>query len=245
MIQDYTYGHITQKDLLIIFSRDLDREVFNTAVQSCRNPQLDMVQEGQPIPKNRWMRWDPESMTIQSAQEECQVQPTSSASDSSSSSDTIIYDLESLMDTESVDNDNSDQSGLPDINQLRDELAFPAWLSNSMASPPHDFVVPADYSPASPVYSPTSPAYSHRHSPITISDSDSEYGFIPAPNSDGPFTTRASDIFNLPNEDSDLENDGEVELINLVGNYKNRHRLPIQINGVYLFPQPTNMHDLT
>ena len=95
------------------------------------------------------------------------------------------------------------------------------------------------------MYSPTSPAYSPRHSPITISDSDSEHGFTPAQNSDGPFTTRASDIFNLPNEDSDLENDGEVELINLVGDYINRHRLPIQINGVYLFPQPTNMHDLT
>ena len=204
-----------------------------------------MVQEGQPILKNQWMRWDAESMADQSAQEECQVQPSSSASDSSSdTSDTIIYDLESLMDTESVNSDNSVQSGLPDINTLRAQLALPAWLSNSMASPPHDFVMLADYSPASPVYSSTSPAYSPRHSPITISDNDSEHGFTPAQNSDGPFTTRASDIFNLPNEDSDLENDGDVELISLVGDYINRHKLPIQISGMYLFPQPTNMHDL-
>ena len=142
------------------------------------------------------MRWNPESLAVQSAQKECQVQPTSSASDSSSSSssDTIIYNLEFLMDTESVDSDNSDQSGLPDISELRAELALPAWLSNSMASPPYDFVVPADYSPASPVYFHTSPAYSPRHSPITISDNDSEHGFTPAQNSDGPFTTRASDI---------------------------------------------------
>ena len=150
------------------------------------------------------------------------------------------------MDTESVnsDNDNSDQSGLPDINQLRAELALPAWCTNSMANPPHNFVMPANYTPASPIYSPTSPDYSPRHSPITISDTESEHGFTPAQNSDGPFSTRASDIFNLPNDDSDLENDGEVKLISLVGDYINRHKLPIQINGVYLFPQPNNIHNL-
>ena len=63
----------------------------------------------------------------------------------------------------------------------------------------------------------TSPDYNPRHSPISISDTKSEHGFTPVQNSDGPFHTRASDILNLPNDDSDLENDGEVGLINLVG----------------------------
>ena len=99
MTQDYTYGYITQKYLSIIFSRDMDREVFKCTVQLCRHPQLDMVQEGQPIAKNQWKRWDPESIAVRSAQEECQVQASSSASDNSSSSDTIIYDLDSLMNT--------------------------------------------------------------------------------------------------------------------------------------------------
>ena len=49
------------------------------------------------------MRWDPESVAIQSAQEEAQAQPTSSASESSS--DTELYELESVMDSQSGYND--------------------------------------------------------------------------------------------------------------------------------------------
>ena len=48
----------------------------------------------------------------------------------------------------------------------------------------------------------------------------------------------------MPNEDSDLELDREVELINMMGSYVNRNRIPIQINGVYIFPQSNNIHDL-
>ena len=203
MTSDYIHGHVTQKDHSFVFFRDLDREVFHSTFQICSYPQLDRVQEGQPIYKERWMRWDPESIAVQSAQGD-QDQPPSSAS-VADSEETELYDLESLMDTESVnsDNDNSDLFGLPDINQLRAELALPAWCTNSMASPPHDFVMPANYTPASPMYSPTSPDYRPRHSPITISDTESEHGFTPAQNSDGPFSTRASDIFNLPNDDFD------------------------------------------
>ena len=102
--------------------------------------------------------------------------------------------------------------------------------------------MPADYSPASPVYSPTSPAYSPRHSPITISDSDSEHGLTPVQISDGPITTRASDIFNLPNEDSDLENDGEVELINLVVNYINKQTQIAYSNQWGVFVSTTYYH---
>ena len=48
----------------------------------------------------------------------------------------------------------------------------------------------------------------------------------------------------MPNEDSDLELNREVELINMMGSYVNRNRIPIQINGVYIFPQSNNIHDL-
>ena len=195
------------------------------------------------------MRWDPESVAIQSAQEEVQDQPTNSASSSASeadSSDTEYYDLEALMDHQSVNYDNSVDSELTDIDDLRAELTPLAWQTNPPASPFHNIVMSANYRPATPVYSPTSPDYSPRHSPINInSDSEEEHGFTPAQNPDGPITPRASDIFDLTSEHSDLEHDGEVELISLVGDYVNMHKLPIQINGVYLFPKPTNMHNLT
>ena len=48
----------------------------------------------------------------------------------------------------------------------------------------------------------------------------------------------------MPNDDSDNELDREVELINMMGSYINRNRIPIQINGVYVFPQTNNIHDL-
>ena len=125
-------------------------------------------------------------MAIQSTPEEVQDQPTNSASSSASeadSSDTEIYDLEELMDSQSVNNDNSVESELPDIDDLRAELTLLAWQTNPPASPPHDFVMPANYRPATPVYSPASPAYSPRHSPINIGiDSEEEHGFTPAQN---------------------------------------------------------------
>ena len=49
----------------------------------------------------------------------------------------------------------------------------------------------------------------------------------------------------MPNEDSDLEQNEDVELISLIGDYVNRKKIPIQINGVNIFPQPTNIHNLT
>ena len=164
--------------------------------------------------------------------------PSGSASDSSS--DTVIYDLESAMDSQSVYNDIE----LPDIDDLRAELTPIAWQTNPPASPPDNFEVPDNYRPSTPIYSAASPAYSPRQSPIQI-DSDIEHGFTPVQNSDGPITTKASDIFDLPSDDSDLEHDGEVGLISLVGDYINRGKMPIQMNGVYIFPQPTNLRALT
>ena len=82
-------------------------------------------------------------------------------------------------------------------------------------------------------------------SPLTINkDSDSEHGNTP-PQNDGPIVTRGTEIFDLPNDDSDFELDREVELVNMMGSYINRNRIPIQINGVYIFPQSNNnIHDL-
>ena len=103
-----------------------------------------------------------------------------------------------------------------------------------------------NYRPATPIYSPTSPDYSPSQSPVyVISDSEEEYGFTPSHNSDGAITTRASDMFDLQNTDPDQEIDEEAELINLAGEYISRGKLPRKMHGVYLFPQPTNLHDLT
>ena len=142
-----------------------------------------------------------------------------------------------IVECESV---NNDMNVLPDINQLRAELNV---LGRS-DSPPPDFVMPTDYYPSTPRYSPiSSPAYSPSMSPINI-DSESEHGNTP-PQNDGPIITRGSEIFDLPNDDSDTELDREVELINMMGSYINRNRIPIQINGVYIFPQSNNnIHDL-
>ena len=132
---------------------------------------------------------------------------------------------------------------MPDINQLRAELT----ILGGSDSPPPNFVAPANHRPATPRYSPiSSPAYSPSQSPInTVTDSDSDHdlGNTP-PQNDGPIVTRASEIFDLPNEDSDIELDREVEPINMMGSYINRNRIPIQINGVYIFPQASNIHNL-
>ena len=106
--------------------------------------------------------------------------------------------------------------------------------------------MPTDYYPATPRYSPASPSFSPsvspNMSPLTVNtDNESEYDMTP-PQQDGPIITRAADIFTLPNEDSDQELDREVELINIMGSYINRNRLPLQINGVYIFPQTSNVH---
>ena len=53
-----------------------------------------------------------------------------------------------------------------------------------------------------------------------------------------------ADIFTLPTDDSDNDLDMEVELINMMSSYINRNRMPLQINGVYIFPQENNVHNL-
>ena len=56
--------------------------------------------------------------------------------------------------------------------------------------------------------------------------------------------TRVSEIFDLPNEDSDLKLDREVQLVHVMGSSVNRIEYPWSINGVCIFPQDNNMHDL-
>ena len=99
--------------------------------------------------------------------------------------------------------------------------------------------------PASPLYSPASPTEQDMSmSPITVNtDTESEHGFTP-PQQDGPIITRGADIFTLPDDDSDNDLDREVELINMMSSYINRNRMPLQINGVYIFPQENHVHNL-
>ena len=106
--------------------------------------------------------------------------------------------------------------------------------------------MPDKYRPVTPIYSPTSPDYSPSQSPVhVISDSEEQYGYTPSHNSSRAIITRASDMFDLQNTDSDQEIDGEAALISLVGEYINRGKLPREMHGVLLFPQPTNLNHLT
>ena len=72
------------------------------------------------------MKWDAESVAIQSASAEAQAQPSNSASDANSVSDTELYDLESLMKSQSggsVDNE------LPDMDGLRaEQTLLHSWI---------------------------------------------------------------------------------------------------------------------
>ena len=112
------------------------------------------------------------------------------------SDNTVLYDIDAdmildydIVGTESVNNDMNVLDELPDINQLRAELN----VLGGSDSPPPNFVMPTNYSPATPRYSPVaSPAYSPSMSPLTINiDSDSEHGNTP-PQNDGPIVTRGN-----------------------------------------------------
>ena len=197
-----------------------------------------MVQEGQYIPRDQWIHWDAETIAQLAAQEVQCIDTTSNCSES-----TIPYELDAdmisqnnieIVNTESINNGN-DLDELPDINQLRAELT----LLGGSDSPPPNIVMPTNYKPASPRYSPASPAYSPSQSPINI-DSDSDHGYTP-PQNDSPIVTGASEY--LICQMRTLEMDRQVQLINMMGAYVNRNRIPIQINGVYIFLQANNIHD--
>ena len=73
----------------------------------------------------------------------------------------IDYDT---VECESVNTNNNDLDELPDINQLRAELT----VLGGSDSPPPNFVVPTNYTPACPSYSPASPANSPSQTLILI-----------------------------------------------------------------------------
>ena len=111
--------------------------------------------------------------------------------------------------------------------------------------------VPADYVPASPIYSPyspTSPDYSPNYSPSMSPDpiaTNSVENLTPTTSSNGIISRRDCDMFDMSNSDSDQDLEGEAERISLVGDFLNRGKLPVKLHGVFIFPQPTHVHNLT
>ena len=81
-------------------------------------------------------------------------------------------------------------------------------------------------------------------SPVHV-DTDNSDNLTPPHNSDGAISTRDCEMFDLVNTDSDQEIEGEAETIPLVGDYINRGKLPVKMQGVFIFPQPAHVHNLT
>ena len=81
-------------------------------------------------------------------------------------------------------------------------------------------------------------------SPVHV-DTDNSDNLTPPHKSDGALTTRDCEMFDLENTDSDQENEGDAETISLVGDYINRGKLPVKMQGVFIFPQPAHVHNLT
>ena len=221
-------------------------------VQMCAFPQLDTIEEGQDKARQTWTRWDAEKSNHPSDVGAMDQAPNYSSASEDSGSDTEsdtgatidsdstkLSDLEVLLDSQSSGSDNE----LPDLEEMRAELAPRSQLTMSNMNL-DNVTVPGDSSPSSPRYSPTSPVYSPTPIPIDT-ENENEHGFTPPNNNNDPIITRAVDMFDLTNTDSDQELDEEVELINLVGDYINRGKMPIKLHGVYLFPQVTNLHEPT
>ena len=235
--------------------RNLDPAVFDCEVQVCTYKGMDRVQMDQGIDKTQWGHWDVQTIADkEAAKYHFDFANMISETESVQSDSTIPYDITSDMIIDcDIDLDSMNEQGvneipaLPDLETLRAELN----VLGGNESPPANFVMPDDYYLASPIYSPASPtvqsvSMSPTSSPITINidtDTESEHGFSP-PQQDGPIITRGDDIFTLPFDDSDTDLDREVELINMMHSYINRNRMPLQINGVYIFPQENNVHNL-
>ena len=212
-------------------------------------PHWTWCKKGQLIGRQEWTHWDaerPRELPVGGAHAF-----TSSGSDTESTEGNIDsdsdYDLESLMDTDVVsDVDSFDWENYPlpeNVQELRSQLLTPRGMSTSPVSSPsvhvHD-----NYRPATPIYSPTSPDYSPSMSPDHV-DTDSSENITPTASSDGVISTRDCDMFDMANSDSDQEIEGEAETISLVGDFLNRGKLPVKMHGVFVFPQPSHVHNLT
>ena len=154
----------------------------------------------------------------------------------------IGSDFESDKSAESVIDWENENESVPQ--NMDNSQLTPRGMSMSPANNVH---VPADYVPASPIYSPyspTSPDYSPSMSPLNI-DSDT-LETTPTTNSpDGIISRKDCDMFDMSNSDSDIDLEGEVETKSLVGEFINRGKLPEKLHGIFIFPQPTNTHNLT
>ena len=152
------------------------------------------------------------------------------------------YDLESLInENESSDLDWENYPVPDSVDDLSSELLTPRGISMSPVPSVH---VHDGYTPATPIYSPASPDYSPCMSPEPI-EIDSTDSMTPSPSTSGIIATRDCDMFDLTNCDSDQDTEGEAEIISLVGEILNRGKLPVKIHGVFVFPQPMYVHNLT
>ena len=119
----------------------------------CAFPQLDTTEEGQAIARQIWRRWDAEKSNHQSDVGAQDQAPNYSSANEDSGSDTEsdtgatvdsdsteLYDLETPMD---IDNE------LPDLDELRAELAARSWLTISNMNI-DNVNIPDNYSPSSP-----------------------------------------------------------------------------------------------
>ena len=134
--------------------RDLDHQVFHSEIQICTYPNMSMIQEGEAIPRDQWIQWDALSIAQLAAQE---VQGSDIDTASNCSENTILYDVNSdmiidydIVEYESVNTNNNDLDGLPNINQLRAELT----VLGGSDSPPPNFVVPTMHQQALDIQQP-------------------------------------------------------------------------------------------
>ena len=218
---------------------------------------LDQVQEGQMIGRQEWSQWDaeqPRELPVGGVQTfPNSVIGSDTESESSESIDGNIdsnseYDLESVMSSEG-DSFDWENYPIPDnMDELRAELLTPRGMSMSPVNT-SNVHVPADYMPASPIYSPyspTSPDYSPNNSPSMSPDPiDTDSSIAPSTSSNGIISTRDCDMFDMSNTDSDQDLEGEAETISLVGELLNQGKLPVKLHGIFIFPQPTHVHNLT
>ena len=218
------------------------------------SPHCYLVQEGQLIGREKWIHWDAEQPRelpvggVQTFPNSVIGSDTDSASTEGNIDSDSDYDLESLMSTEG---DSSDWENYPlpqNIDELRSQLLTPRGMSMSPVNTPNVHV-PADYMPASPIYSPyspTSPDYSPNYSPSMSPDPiETDSSITPNTGSNDIISTSDCDMFDMSNTDSDQELEGEAETISLVGDFLNRGILPVKLHGLFTFPQPTHVHNLT
>ena len=224
----------------------MESDTYQCVVQMCGFAGLDAVQEGQLIGRETWIQWDaerPREVPVGGVQTFTHyVIGSDTESDTESASTAGNIDSSSEYDLGS--DSESDMSVNWENESVQESVDNNVQLTPRGMSPVNHVHVPASpiYSP----YSPTSPDYSPSMSPINIdSDLDTEEITPATNNSDGVISRKDCDMFDMSNSDSDLDQEGEAETKFLVGELINRGKLPAKLHGIFVFPQPTNIHNLT